>query len=83
MENKDKLRVLLKHWIEHNSGHVEEFTKWQKIITEEQDAATVADALEQAMEQMDRVSDILQAALDDLGGPLDSADHHHHHHHHH
>lgn len=80
MENKDKLRVLLKHWIEHNSGHVEEFAKWQKNMQEEHDTA-IAGALTQAMEQMDRVSDILQGALDNLGGPLDSPEHHHHHHH--
>jgi hypothetical protein len=82
MENKDKLRVLLKHWIEHNSGHVEEFAKWQNIMSEEQDAAT-AGSLQQAMAKMDQVSDILQEALDNLGGPLDSGDDHHHHHHHH
>lgn len=82
MENKDKLRVLLKHWIEHNSGHVEEFAKWQNIMSEEQDAAT-AGSLQQAMAKMDQVSDILQEALDNLGGPLDSGDDYHHHHHHH
>ena len=82
MDNKDKLRVLLKHWIDHNGGHVEDFSKWQKIMAAEQDNQTAA-SLEQAMDGMDKVSDILQSALDALGGPVESGDDHHHHHHHH
>lgn len=82
MENIDKLRVLLKHWIDHNGGHVEEFAKWQTIMVEEKKEGTAA-SLEQAMQQMNKVSDILQEALDELGGPADDSDHHHHHHHHH
>lgn len=26
--DKGKLKVLLTHWIEHNSEHAQEFTKW-------------------------------------------------------
>ncbi len=28
MNEADKLRVLLEHWIEHNSAHQEEFETW-------------------------------------------------------
>ena len=82
MDNKDKLRVILKHWIDHNGGHVEEFAKWKQLMTDEQDTET-ATALDQAMQQMNKVSDILQKTLDGLGGAVESGDHHHHHHHHH
>lgn len=81
MESIEKLRVLLKHWIDHNGGHVQEFDKWRDVMAGEH--KSMATALSQAMEQMDAVSATLQAALDELGGPLESTEHHHHHHHHH
>ncbi len=82
MDSIEKLRVLLKHWIDHNGGHVNEFDKWQKIMAGE-DQQAMAAALKQAMSQMDQVSATLQAALDKIGGAPESSEHHHHHDHHH
>lgn len=85
MDNKEKLRVLLQHWIEHNGGHVAEFNKWRATMADEHQDRLVA-ALDQATAQMDAVSDTLKHALDELGGPATGHDHHHHHHgdgHHH
>lgn len=82
MEPLAKLRVLLKHWIDHNGGHVDEFAKWRKIMADEHNATT-AEALQKAIEQMDAVSATLQSALDEIGAGEDSPDHHHHHGHHH
>ena len=28
MKEAEKLQILLKHWIEHNSAHEEEFERW-------------------------------------------------------
>ena len=81
MDNTEKLRVLLQHWIDHNGGHVAEFAKWQEIMVGEKKAA-VAESLEKAYQQMNTVSDILQQTLDDLGGPAGDTSHQHHHHHH-
>lgn len=81
MDSIGKLRVLLKHWIDHNGGHVQEFDKWREVMAGE-DQDSMAAALTKAMEQMDTVSETLQAALDELGGPVEGANHHHHHHHH-
>ena len=78
MDNTDKLRVLLQHWIEHNGGHVSEFEKWQQIMSEEGDQK-VATAIGEAIVQMDKVSQILSDILDDCGGPKDHGHHHHHH----
>ena len=36
MENVEKLRVLLQHWIDHNKGHAEEFAKWEKCMADEE-----------------------------------------------
>jgi len=27
-ENKQKLSILLTHWIEHNKGHAQDFKRW-------------------------------------------------------
>ena len=79
MGSTDKLRVLLKHWIDHNGGHVAEFEKWRAAMAEENRKST-AEALGRAITQMDDVSATLQAALDELGGAPEAAHHHHHHH---
>ena len=61
MDSTEKLRVLLKHWIEHNGGHVAEFDKWRKTMSEE-NKESMAEALGKAITQMDSVSGTLQAA---------------------
>ena len=79
MESIEKLRVLLKHWIDHNGGHVAEFDKWRETMVEE-NRESMAEALSKAIRQMDEVSATLQAALDEIGGAPESAHHRHHHH---
>jgi hypothetical protein len=77
MDSLEKLRVLLKHWIDHNGGHVAEFDKWRTVMNEE-NRESMAKALGTAMAQMDEVSTTLQAALDEIGGAPESVHHHHH-----
>jgi hypothetical protein len=79
MNELDKLRVLIPHWIEHNEEHAHEFRQWA-----EQAGVAEADIL-LAAEQMRDVNEPLAEALEKLGGPL-PAEHHYHHdhgHHHH
>ncbi len=80
MDNSEKLRVILQHWIEHNGGHVAEFEKWQKIMNED-GKDSIAVSLGDAISQMDKVSDILAEILAECGGPKEASGHHHHHHH--
>ncbi len=84
MENREKLRVLLQHWIDHNGGHVDEFTKWRAIMAEDHNER-LADMLDRAVVEMNKVSETLRQTLDIMGGPKkgDHHDHGHHHHHHH
>lgn len=82
MENKEKLRVLLQHWIVHNHGHVSEFTKWQKIMAADE-MESLSEHIRMAAEQMNRVSEILANALDEAGGPTEGGGHHHQHYHDH
>lgn len=78
MNELDKLRVLIPHWIEHNEEHAHEFRQWA-----EQAGVAETDIL-LASERMHHVNEPLNEALKKLGGPL-PAEHHHddHHHHHH
>lgn len=84
MDNVEKLRVMLQHWIEHNKGHMEEFGKWQTIMTEEGKPA-LAEHIAKAVKLMATMNEELGKALHEAGGHHhdDDDDHHHHGHHHH
>jgi hypothetical protein len=76
MNELDKLRVLIPHWIEHNEEHAREFRQWA-----EQAGVVEADIL-LAAERMRHVNEPLNEALEKLGGPLPDHDYSHDHHHH-
>ena len=77
MDKRDKLRVLIPHWIEHNQEHAEEFLEYQDA-----DEETKSD-LKTAAERIAQANLALSAALEKLGGPIDFPDPHEHHHHSH
>ncbi len=88
MNDLEKLRVMLPHWIEHNQGHGEEFTKWaEKLVA---GTPEVADLLRSAVSSLQDAQSALEDALVRSGGPLEGGakhghDGHHHsggHHHH-
>jgi hypothetical protein len=86
MNNVEKLRIMLQHWIEHNKGHMDEFEKWRGVMRHEGQEA-VANRLEQTVALMTSVNEQLHQALHDMGGAKHNHDdgHHHHggdHHHH-
>jgi len=70
MNEVEKLRVLIPHWIEHNNEHAEEFQRWA------QSSDKAAPDLLAAAEAMQQVNRALSTALEKLGGAL----HHHHDH---
>jgi hypothetical protein len=74
MNEVDKLRVLIPHWIEHNDEHAEEFKRW----AEQTDEAS-PDILA-AAETMILVNNSLRSALEKLGGPLNTDLYQHHDH---
>lgn len=77
MDDSDKLRVLIPHWIEHNEAHAAEFRQWAA-----QAGAAAADIV-RAAERVADANAALVAALAKLGGalPADAGQHHHHHEH--
>lgn len=81
MEQMDKLRVLLPHWMEHNRGHAEECGKWAAFAREAGEVA-VADHIDKAVAAMNEASELLEKAFAAAGGKKGEQGHHHHHHHH-
>jgi hypothetical protein len=65
MVEAEKLRILLPHWIEHNSEHAQEFRDWAER------AGEARDALLDAARLLQKVNTRLQDGLDQLGGPLE------------
>ena len=68
---KDKLRILLPHWIEHNAGHLTEFREWAEKAGEAKQNILDAAA------QMESANRALEAALAQMGGALEDEHHHH------
>jgi hypothetical protein len=76
--DKDKIRILLPHWLEHNANHQTEFAKWEAVARNE-GLEAVADLIGQAMAKMEEMDGLLQRALNEAGGPVAGEGHHHHH----
>ena len=64
MNELEKLRVLIPHWIEHNQEHAEEFHRWAE------QAGDVSADIRAAAEALVRANDALRVALERLGGSL-------------
>ena len=61
MNEIEKLRVLIPHWIEHNQEHADEFLRYLDA------AGDAAGNLQDATAQMALVNQALAAALEKLG----------------
>jgi len=76
MNDIEKLRVLLPHWLEHNQEHAAEFASWaDKASAAGQEA--VDRELHRAAEAMRQANDALQTALAELGGAIHPEPHGH------
>jgi hypothetical protein len=81
MDNLEKLRVLLPHWLEHNVSHGQEFAKWADLV--EGGNREIADLLRKAANALKDADTSLREALHRSGGEQPGPASHHHHHHHH
>ncbi|RWX42928.1 hypothetical protein H206_03214 [Candidatus Electrothrix aarhusensis] len=70
MNDIDKLRVMLPHWIDHNQGHGGEFAQWAEKLTA--DSPEVAQLLRDAVQSLQEAQIRLEEALDKAGGPLEA-----------
>lgn len=64
--DEDKLRILLPHWIEHNSEHAEEFRQWAERVRLSGHEET-ANKIMTAASQLTQVNETLAIALEELG----------------
>lgn len=84
MNDQEKLRFLLSHWVKHNGEHAQEYKQWAEH-TESLGSKEAGLKINAAIEEMSVVNDHLIQALELLGGPLEHhhhEDHDHSHHHH-
>jgi hypothetical protein len=77
MDDKERLRIVLKHLIEHNEGHGEDYKRWIELA-DSNNMAHVAELITEASKHMAKASDSLKIALNQLGGPPAGDSHHHH-----
>jgi hypothetical protein len=74
MDDRDKARALLPHWIEHNAEHAAEFRQWAERVR----AAGEEEAAEEitlAAKQLEWVNEALTSALKSLGQPAEHVQH--------
>jgi hypothetical protein len=64
MNDSEKLRIILTHWMDHNEEHAGEYRRWA-----EKSAEASPDLLA-AVEGMKEVNRSLARAVERLGGPL-------------
>ncbi len=85
MDDKEKLRVLLPHWITHNREHGSEFASWAEKIRSAggPESEKIVAELTRAVSACAEVTDALEKAMAIAGGPVKSPHEHHSHHGHH
>lgn len=71
MNEVEKLRVLIPHWIEHNDEHAAEYRRWAE------QAGEVSDDILAAVQALAQVNRSLSNALQKIGGPASHHEHHH------
>ncbi len=70
MDDIEKLRLLIPHWIEHNLEHAEEFRRWAD------QAGSAAADIKAAAEALLQANRSLEAALKKLVGGIPQGEHH-------
>jgi len=67
MIDKDilKLAKLCEHWANHNESHKENYEKWRNIA-QEKGLESIANKLNQAIEMMDKSTQFLLSAKEEL-----------------
>jgi hypothetical protein len=65
MEDAEKLRILIPHWIEHNAEHAAEFERWARS------GCPGCEHILEAAHYMEAANQALQAALEELGGAVE------------
>ncbi len=62
MDQREKLSVVIEHWIEHNESHTGEYRKWAQTAGE-LGLHSVTAEIEKAMEKISQSNENLKEAL--------------------
>ena len=65
MDDREKLRILVDHWIEHNREHAEEFQEWAGKARDFEEQAAGDDILEAAA-RLEEANEFLLRAAEEL-----------------
>ncbi len=65
MDDQERLRIVLKHLIEHNAGHADEYARWIEMAGSN-DLSRVAELIREAGNHMGKAGDALRSALEQL-----------------
>ena len=68
ISEREKLKVLLPHWVTHNKEHAEEYQKWADRASGWGDMDVVS-RLKTAISEMKAVNDSLTGALSTISDP--------------
>lgn len=63
MTDLEKLKHLLKHWMEHNNAHVKTYTEWAEKA-DALDRKDVSDILKQIVEESEKLNELFKKAED-------------------
>ncbi len=77
MDDTERLRIVLKHLIEHNEGHAEDYQRWIELA-KSNNLSHVAELIGEANGHIGKASEALRTALERLGGAPAGSTHHHH-----
>ncbi len=78
MDDLERLKIVLRHLIEHNSGHTEDYARWIELARNNK-LEHIAGLITEASEQMNRAGEVLKKALEELGGSAGAERKEHHH----
>ena len=65
MDDRGKLPIIIRHWIEHNESHIEEYRQWA-MKARELGLAGVTAKITEAMKEVVKSNSLLKEALRDL-----------------
>jgi len=77
MDDIQRLGIVLRHLIEHNEGHAEDYARWIELAKSNK-LSRVAELIAEASKQMNKASEALQSAIEEMGGAPAEEKHHHH-----
>jgi hypothetical protein len=67
MDEREKLPIIIEHWIEHNESHLEEYRQWAEKAGQI-GLAKVKARITTAIEAMAQSNSLLKEALEELEG---------------